>query len=242
MKKYRCIIVDDEQLARELIQVHLAQLDDFEIVASCASAIEAYKVLETESVDLLLLDIEMPVLKGTDFYNSLVHKPAVIFTTAYRDYAVEGFELSAVDYLLKPIVFSRFFKAIGKFKLQVEPLSGNKKTNLKKEPLIVEYIFIRENRKQIKLLFNTILYVQGLKDYIKIFLDDGSHIIKSTLSNFEKQLPNDFLRVHRSYIVNKLKISAYTNHDIEMGDNEIPIGENYKNIVISEFNKDWRNN
>ena len=115
MSRIKCLIVDDEELARELIESHLSQLDDFEAVASCASAIEASNVLKNNHIDLMFLDIEMPVLKGTDFYKNLLNKPKVIFTTAYRDYAVDGFDLDAVDYLLKPIVFSRFFQAIERF-------------------------------------------------------------------------------------------------------------------------------
>ncbi|KPV93780.1 Transcriptional regulatory protein YpdB [Pseudoalteromonas sp. P1-9] len=223
---YRCIIVDDEALGRELIEMHLAQFAEFELVASCSSAIEAHQLLQNQSVDLLFLDIEMPVLKGTDFYQNLAHKPYVIFTTAYRDYAIEGFELDAVDYLLKPIVFSRFFKAIEKFKQRIaktphaEPSVATQQTP--------NAIFVRENRKQVRIVFDNVLYVEGLKDYIKIFLHDGSHIIKSSMSAFESQLPSNFARVHRSFIVNLDYISAYAHQYLELGEIEIPIGDQFR--------------
>ncbi len=227
--KYKCLIIDDEELARELLETHLSQLNDFELVGSCSSAIEASSLLQQKTVDLLFLDIEMPVLKGTDFFKNLMHKPMVIFTTAYRDYAVEGFELNAVDYILKPITFQRFFKAIEKFtSLQ----NSNPKTALtavltSKE----EYIFIRTDRKQLKVTFDSILYIESLKDYVKIHLKDETHLTKYRISAFEKELDQRFVRIHRSYIVNSDKITAYTKNDIEIGKAEIPIGENYKENI-----------
>lgn len=230
--KYKCLIIDDEKLARGLIKTHLSQLDDFELVASCSSAIEASKILQKEPIDLLFLDIEMPVLKGTDFFQNLLHKPKVIFTTAYRDYAVEGFELNAVDYILKPITFQRFFNAIEKFR--------NLQTPATSEPSVVEtvnkdaFIFIRKNRKQVKVYLDAILYVESLKDYVKLHLEDGSHITKSSISSFQEKLDERFLRIHRSYLINKDKITAYTKQDVEIGRREIPIGENYRDN-LAEF-------
>ncbi len=226
MKKYKCLIIDDEELARELIETHLSQLSDFEIVASCASAIDASKVLKEHLIDLLFLDIEMPVLKGTDFYASLSNKPKVIFTTAHRNYALDGFELDAVDYLLKPIVFSRFFIAIERFLTTQNPQHSpteniERKTN--------DHVFVTINRKQVKIAFDDILYIRSLKDYIEVHLTKEKHVIKYTITAFEKQLSNAFVRVHRSYIINMNKMTAYTKHDIEIDDIEIPIGENYKN-------------
>ena len=224
MKKYKCLIVDDEELARELIETHLNQLDEFETVATCASAIEASKILKEQNVDLLFLDIEMPVLKGTDFYKNLIRKPKVIFTTAHRNYAIDGFELDAVDYLLKPIVFSRFFNAIEKF-IAIQSRQANKQVNELKD---ADYIFVRKDRKQVKIILNEIDYIQSLKDYIEIHLKNKTHVIKYSITAFEKQLSKQFLRIHRSYIVNTNKVTAYTKHDIEIGNIEIPIGDNYK--------------
>lgn len=231
MKVYKCLIIDDEELARELIETHLAQLDGFELIASCTSAIEASTILQQQTIDLLFLDIEMPVLKGIEFFKNLIQKPKVIFTTAYRDYALDGFELNAVDYLLKPITFGRFFKAIEKF------LNSENETievTLKDKNVIdKDFIYIRKDRKQIKIKFEDILYVESLKDYIKICLLDKNYITKYSISGFHKQLDNRFIRVHRSYIVNQNKVSAYTKHDIEINAIEIPIGDNYKQEVLA---------
>ena len=227
--KYRCLIIDDEDLARELIETHLSQLDDFEIVASCSSAIEAHKVLQNETVDLLFLDIEMPVLKGTEFFKTLTNKPKVIFTTAYRDYALEGFELSAIDYLLKPIVFERFFKAIEKFIESTKPIIQSQKEPISKEV----FMYVQSNKKNIKVLFDDINYIDSIKDYIRIHLKEASTIIiKHGITAFEKKLDARFLRVHRSYIVNKEKITAFTKQDIEIGKIEIPIGDHYKKNTL----------
>lgn len=224
---YTCLIVDDEELARELIETHLKQLDGFELVASCNSAIEASKILQQQSIDLLFLDIEMPVLKGTDFFKNLIIKPHVIFTTAYRDYALDGFELNAVDYLLKPITFSRFFMATEKFISLQNTRSASteiEKTIPKKD----DFIFIREDRKQVKVFYDDILYIESVKDYIKIHLSNKTRLIKYSLTAFEDRLDERFIRTHRSYIVNRDKITAYTKQDIEINTIEIPIGENYK--------------
>ncbi|MCF6264068.1 MAG: LytTR family DNA-binding domain-containing protein [Xanthomonadales bacterium] len=208
-------------------------MPEFEIVATCASAIDASRVLKTHFVDLLFLDIEMPVLKGTDFYKNLIHKPKVIFTTAHRNYAIDGFELDAIDYLLKPIIFSRFFNAIEKF---IATQQSQNITATEGLPTInKDHIFVKQDRKQVKIMVNDITYIQSLKDYIKIHLKNKSHVIKYGITAFEKQLDNNFIRVHRSYIVNINKVTAYTKHDIEIGNIEIPIGENYKAIIASCF-------
>ncbi|GAA4114798.1 LytTR family DNA-binding domain-containing protein [Aquimarina addita] len=231
--KYKCVIVDDEGLARGLIENHLSQLDDFELVASCESAIEASKVLKNEKIDLLFLDIEMPVLKGTDFFKNLINRPKVIFITAYRDFALEGFELNAVDYLLKPISFARFFKAIEKFVAQ-------KQVGVKVYEKIKEvennFIFVRKDRKQVKVFYDEILYVESVKDYIKIITENEIHVVKYSLTNFLEILDQRFIRTHRSYIINMDKITAYTKHDIEIGVLEIPIGESYKILIEQKLN------
>ncbi len=231
---YKCLIIDDEELARELIETHLNQLDNFELVASCASAIEASNILQQQPVDLLFLDIEMPVLKGTEFFKNLLQKPKVIFTTAYRDYALDGFELNAIDYLLKPITFSRFFKAIEKFKEQsAVVIKEMPSTPLTRED---DFIFVSKNRKKVKVIFDEIRYIESLKDYIKIHLANESHTVKFSISAFEKELDARFIRIHRSYIVNKNKITAYTKNDIEIGKAEIPIGDNYKENISDSLN------
>ncbi|MEM1356778.1 MAG: LytTR family DNA-binding domain-containing protein [Bacteroidota bacterium] len=234
---HRCLIVDDEELARELIASHLSQLPQFELAASCASAIEAHSVLQTTHIDLLFLDIEMPVLKGTDFLSSLLHPPKVIFTTAYRDYAINGFELNAVDYLLKPIIFERFFKATEKYLLSHSAptrLAPNDK--LRASPALPtanrkDHIFIRKDRKQVRLQLDQIDYVESQKDYVVIVTPTVIHRIKSPLTAFLNQLDGRFLRIHRSYLVNTEKVTAFSKQDVEIGTKELPIGEYYREEV-----------
>lgn len=230
MTRYKCLIVDDEEWARGLIESHLSQLVDFELVASCSSAIEASRFLKENTVDLLFLDIEMPVLKGTDFFKNLVQKPSVIFTTAHRNYALDGFELDAVDYLLKPITFDRFFKATEKFLSQHQPqkVVANQPISPK---ISNPSIFIRKDRKQVKVFLEDINYIESLKDYVQIHLAKEKHTVKYSLSNFYELLDQRFLRIHRSFIVNMNKITAYTKHDVEIGVLEIPIGESYRGVV-----------
>lgn len=228
---YKCLIVDDESLARELIKTHLSQLDNFELIASCSSALEAHKVLQTESIDLIFLDIEMPVLKGTDFLKILKHKPKVIFTTAYRDYAIEGFDLNAVDYLLKPITFLRFFQAIEKFTDTNKSSFGVLESSKPED----SHIYIQSNKKNIKVLFDDVIYIESIKDYIRIHLKDSSIMIKHGITAFEEKLDSRFIRVHRSYIINSTKITAFTKHDLEIGTIEIPIGDFYKANVIKKL-------
>lgn len=227
-KRYQCLIIDDESLGRELIAAHLKQFPQFEIVSMCSSAIEASHILNKQAIDLLFLDIEMPVLKGTDFYGNLTNKPKVIFTTAHRDYALEGFELEAMDYLLKPITFSRFFKAVERFLAQqTESIPSPDKKE--------DHLFVRCDRKEVRIEFKEILYVRGLKDYIEIHTEKRKWVAKSTLASFLEKLPSSFIKTHRSYIVNPSHITAYTKHDIEIGDIEIPIGETFQNDVLERI-------
>lgn len=230
---YQCVIIDDEPLARELLEGYLQKIPGFELTASCSSAIEAAGVVSGQKIDLLFLDIEMPVLKGTDFFKSLAHKPQVVFTTAYRDYAVDGFDMNALDYLLKPIFFDRFFLAIQKFLKSQN--TDKKETAISSKEGKGDYLFVNKAKKQIKVIFDSILYVESFKDYIKIHLQDESLTIKEGISSFEKRLDNRFIRLHRSYIVNSEKITAFTKSDVEVGRIEIPIGNNYKNNLLPFF-------
>lgn len=223
---HQCLVVDDEDLARELITGHLQQLPEFNLVTTCASALEARQILQTQNVDLLFLDIEMPVLKGTDFLKSLLHPPKVIFTTAYRSYAVDGFDLNAVDYLLKPITFERFYQATSKYLEQFQTNQTEIST-----PTRRHHIFIRKDRKQIKLLLSDIQYVESLKDYIKIVTDQETHTVKHRLTAFLELLDDRFLQIHRSFIVNLDRVTAYTKQDVEIGAKELPVGEFYKEGV-----------
>jgi two-component system LytT family response regulator len=225
---YKCIVVDDEELARRLIKRHLSELGDFELVASCGSAIEALKIIKETHIDLIFLDIEMPLIKGTDFLKNLDRKPKVIFTTAYREYALEGFELNVVDYLLKPINFVRFLKAIEKFL---------ENANNKSENTLPKYIYIQSNKKNIKIELDDVLYIESLKEYIQVHFKDRKVLFKGGITDFEEKLNSSFLRVHRSYIINTDKITAFTKSDIEIGRIEIPIGDTYKDRVFKKIVK-----
>ena len=223
--RYKCLIVDDEELARELIATHLSILDDFELVASCANALEARSILQKETIDLLFLDIEMPMLKGTEFFKGLENKPKVIFTTAYRNYAVEGFDLNAVDYLLKPILLDRFLQGIDKFLASVQADSPMGK-------LFADHIFVKSHKKNVKILLKDVLYIESVKDYIRIHTPAQKWMVKGGITAFATQLDRRFLRIHRSFIVNMDQVTAFTKQDIEIGTLEIPIGESYKQEVL----------
>ncbi len=234
MKVISCLIVDDEPLAVQLLENHIEQMPMLHLEGSCSNAMEALQFIESHSVDLILLDIQMPMLSGVDFLKSIKNPPKVIFTTAFREYALTGYELDIVDYLLKPITFDRFFKAINKYiKLTDNQLNKNINSALENETDSKSYIFVNVNKKYVKILFEDICYVESLKDYIKIHLGDEEVLTKEKISDFEDKLPANFKRIHRSFIVNKEKITAFTAQDVEIGKQEIPIGISYKREVES---------
>ncbi|WP_428224338.1 LytR/AlgR family response regulator transcription factor [Flavobacterium sp.] len=220
--KYKCLIIDDEPLARELIASHLSHFENFELVHSCENALVAYNFLELNQIDLIFLDIEMPLLKGNDFIKKLKNPPQIIFTTAYREYALEGYELNIIDYLLKPITFDRFFTAIEKYKQLQTPKNIVENTEIK-------YLFLSTANKKIKLIFEEIIFIESLKDYITIHLENGvSHHLKHNISSVETMLPKNFVRIHRSFLINYEKITAYSKNEIEINTIEIPIGSSYR--------------
>ena len=225
----KCIIIDDEPLAIEVIATHLKQIPTLEIMNTFQNPLNAYQYLKEHSVDLIFLDIEMPLLSGIDFVKNLEHPPKIILTTAHRDYAVTSYELDVVDYLLKPISFSRLFKAINKFYAFKDE---QEKSALLQESNAADHLYVNSNKKYIKILFDDILYVESLKDYVRIHLQDKKVITKETIGNFLEKLPHQFLRVHRSYVVNTAKITAFTSLDVEIETQEIPIGASYKNEVM----------
>ena len=231
-KKISCLVIDDEPPAREILKQYIAGIDSLELAGSCSNAIEAISFLKDHQVDLLFLDIQMPQLLGTNFIRTLKSAPKVIFTTAYRKYAVEGFELDAVDYLLKPISFERFLKAVNKvlqMNLSTVNSSGSSKEN-HTEPN--PFLYFRVDRKMVKVFLNDILYIEGLKDYIKIFTASKTIVTKYVLSSLEELLPSDeFIRIHRSYIVAINKIESYNADSIEIAKQELPIGRLFKHDV-----------
>lgn len=223
MKKYKCFIIDDEPLAIKVIEQHLAKFNLFEVCGTSTEPLEALTLVKQQQPDLLFIDIQMPDLSGLDLIEAMQSSPDIVITTAYREYAVEGFELNVLDYLVKPIPFKRFVKAIDKFldQQQVKP----------KVPEVFDEkeIFVKADRKTIKLVLADILYVEGVKDYVKIVLEKQTILTKVSIGNFLKSLPEDqFIRIHKSFIVAKQKITAYTAHDVEINKLEIPIGRMYK--------------
>ncbi|MGB3588469.1 MAG: response regulator transcription factor [Tunicatimonas sp.] len=232
-EKTNCLIVDDEPLAANLLKKHLEQFSQLHLVAACGNALEAFNLLQKESIDLLFLDIQMPGIDGIKFARSLLHPPSIIFTTAYRDYAVESYELDIVDYLLKPITIDRFLKSINKYLLRTDNQRLSFARAEKEESSGEQSIYVNTNRKYVKVLFEEILYVESLKDYVRINLPGQCITTKDKITDFEQKLPHHFFRVHRSYIVNIRKITAYTMHDIEINGKEIPIGISYKKEVIT---------
>lgn len=229
--KVRCIIIDDEPLAIALIAAHISKIPNLEVVATSNNALDGFEVLKSKQVDLIFLDIQMPLLTGIEFLKSLSNPPKVIFTTAYREYAVEGYELDVVDYLLKPISFDRFFKGINKYFKTVESTNSTAVDTTEKEQNS-GFIYVNVNKKHYKVLFSEILYAESLKDYVQIHTKEKTIITKDKISDFEQKLPKHFIRTHRSYIVNMDKITAYTAHDVELGSLEIPIGVSYKKQLL----------
>ena len=237
-ERIKCIIVDDEPLAIKLITRHVNELPGLILVDSFQNPLEAFDLLKKESIDLIFLDIQMPVLTGIEFVKSLPNPPGIIFTTAFRNYAVESYELNVVDYLVKPITFTRFLKAVNKFTAQRStpvvqtptpettlPIAGKKNNHL----------YVNSNKKHIKIDFDQILFVESIKDYVRIHTNQKNIITKDKISDFEKKLPNHFLRIHRSFIVNTDKITAFTAHDVEIEEREIPIGGSYKTEVMERL-------
>ncbi|MGY3792206.1 LytR/AlgR family response regulator transcription factor [uncultured Aquimarina sp.] len=231
MMKIRCLLVDDEPLAIRLLENHIAKIDSLEVVAACNNAIKAMEILKQQQIDLLFLDIKMPNITGLEFLKTLKTPHKTIITTAYREYALEGYDLDILDYLLKPITFQRFFRAVERYfrSEHKEPLSLRDKTITSEEPLV-----IKSGSKYHKIKLDEITYIESLRDYVKIHIGEKEIQTKYKISDFEEKLQNNpFLRVHRSFIINTNKITAYTQNDIDLGVIEIPIGVSYKEKVYS---------
>ncbi|MDF1698058.1 MAG: response regulator transcription factor [Saprospiraceae bacterium] len=232
---FKCLIVDDEPLAVELIKEHISKIKSLEVIGDTHNPLEALEIVNTQDVDLLFLDIQMPVLTGIELAKSLKNPPAIIFTTAYRDYAVESYEMDVIDYLVKPITFVRFLKAINKF-LDGATIKPSEHTSTKVSEIEhKDHLFVNVSRKYQRIIFNDILYLESLREYIRIFTGETSYMTKSSMADIERQLPNHFLRIHRSFLVNTQKVDAYTSHDVEIGKKEIPIGVSYKKDVQEWF-------
>lgn len=228
--KLRCAIVDDEPLAITIIEGYLKKIPYVEIIGKFNNALPVYEFLKKNTVDLLFMDIEMPNITGVDFIKSLSSPPSVIFTTANKNYAIDGFDLNIEDYILKPITFERLLKAVNRV---YEKTNRNKPSENKESE---EFLYLKENKKMVKVYVKNILYLESIKDYVKIVTLCKTVITKQQLSYFETILNSSaFLRIHRSFIVAKDKIDAYSLSGIDIGNIELPIGRKYKEIVIEEL-------
>ncbi|HEX7367301.1 MAG TPA: response regulator transcription factor [Pelobium sp.] len=229
--KIKALIIDDEPFAIDVIANYLTNFEEIEVVSRCSNAVQAFTFLQKTHVDLIFLDINMPGLTGIEFLKSMKNPPKVIFTTAHQDYALEAFDLNAVDYLLKPIPFDRFLKAIEKvfelFKLNVnaKPALAYQAPQLPSETVL----YLRVDRKMVKLRVDDIYWLESAKDYIKIALKDKVLVSKQKISVLQQLLPEEkFLRIHRSFMVAIDKIDSYNAYSIEILGKELPIGRNYK--------------
>ena len=227
--KIKCMIVDDEPLAVKGMEEYIADIDFLELAAVCENAVDANAVLKQKNIDLIFLDIQMPKLTGIDFLKSLKNSPAVIFTTAYEKYAIQGYELDITDYLVKPIPFSRFMKAVNKAKEFIE--QKNKERSYEEDG----YFFLKVDNKFEKILYDEILFVEALQNYVAIYTKDKKMLSYITLSNIEKQLPpGKFLKVHKSYIVALDKIKTVEANIIVIHNHQVPISRSMKEDVMQK--------
>lgn len=232
--KINCIIVDDEPIAREILESYLQKTSNINLIKSCKNVKEALEITSNSNIDLILLDINMPDISGMTLAKVIDKKIKVIFTTAYREYAVDGFDIQAVDYLLKPISFERFSQAIKKY-IDLSEFSAikNSKTIAQTKN---DFIFVRADRKMVKINFDEILYIESFSDYLKIHTANKTIITRETISNMEVKLPTEqFLRIHRSFIIAIAKIETYTNEFVEINNKALTISRTYKDLVLEKL-------
>jgi len=229
---YKCIIVDDEPIAIRVIKNHLSSFPDFELVAECSNALDAMPILSREKIDLIFCDIQMPQLTGVDFIKTLSHRPKVIFVTAFRDYAIEAFELNVVDYLLKPVSFERFTKAIHNF-LELQSLEqGSAAVSDIENAQQRNYLFLKADKKHYKVNLNDIIYFESLGDYVIAFTTQKKIVTKERLSNLVESLPKDkFLQIHRSHIISVSKIESVGPGFVEINGKKLSIGRSFRKQV-----------
>lgn len=236
MQHYNCIIVEDEPLAAEVLQDYINQVSFLNLKGTCRDAIFALEVLQKEKIDLIFLDIHLPKLKGLDFIKTLKQAPQIIITSAYHEYALQGYEYNVVDYLLKPIEFSRFLAAVNKLKSDhvSEHVAASNLRDVERK-----FLFFNVSKKRVKVYLDEILYIESLKEYIRIYTKTRNVLTKFQLGEVEELLSkSNFIRVHRSFIVAKDKIDAFTATDIEINGKQVPVGRSYKEFVQSLLEQD----
>ena len=220
MERINCIVVDDEPIAISILEKHIARYDGLLVVAKCPNALEAFDVLHTKKVDLMFLDIKMPAISGIDFLKSLKHPPKVIFTTAFSEHAIDGYELDVVDFLLKPITYERFSKSMERF-LRVSPPTEPAEEK--------EYTFFKVSGQLVKIYHRDIYYAQSVKDYIQLKTNRGNFLTYMTMKQLTDILPADsFVRVHRSYVVNGIHVEVVAKNSLRIAEDHIPIGQSYR--------------
>ena len=226
--RIKCIIVDDEPLARQGLAEYVRDIPSLELVATCDNAAQAYHFITNKQADLVFLDIEMPVCSGIELLQSLTEKPAVIFTTAYQQYALQGYELDIVDYLVKPISFERFLKAVHKAADYIQAKTSTATTGVQ------GYFFVKVNYTIEKILYDDVLYIEALQNYIAIHLADRKIVSYMTISNMMKQLPSTlFMRIHKSYIVALDKIDSISGNTIVIRGSGLPVSRNVKDALLT---------
>lgn len=230
MQQYQCIIVEDEPLAAEVLQDYIRQIPFLKLHAICADALYAMEIMQKEKIDLIFLDIHLPRLKGLDFIKTLKNPPHIIITSAYHEYALQGYEYNVIDYLLKPVEFSRFLAAVNKVRQSPQASTAPVYQQVAERP----YLFFNVSKKKVKVYLDEILYIESLKEYIRIVTKNKPILTKFQLGQIDELLArNNFLRIHRSFIVAKDKVEAFTATDVEIGGKLIPIGRSYKELVQS---------
>jgi two-component system, LytTR family, response regulator len=229
MSKLKCIVIEDEPLAAKILEEYILQVPFLILEEKFKDAILATEYLRDHNVDLIFLDIHLPKLKGMTFLKTLIHPPAVIITTAYHQYAIEGFELNVTDYLLKPFEFERFLVAVNKVRSSyIQTPSPMEPKDLK------DYLFLNVQKKKVKISFSEIVFIESQREYIRIVTDKKEYISKMSTHEIENMLPgNLFKRIHRSYIVAVNKIDSYTNEEVELNGVSIPVGRGYKEVIES---------
>jgi DNA-binding LytR/AlgR family response regulator len=234
----RCLAIDDEMLALDLLEDNIKKVPFLELVKTCRNAIEALEILRTQSIDLIFLDIQMPDISGIQMLKSLHHKPLVIFTTAFSNYATEGFDLDVIDYLLKPYSFERFLKAVNKAHEHMDLLvRASTQANTKEPGTSQNFLFVKADYKLYKINLKDILYIEGLKDYVKIYVGEKPIVTQMSMKALEEKLPpHEFIRVHRSFIVAFNKIDFIQKQILTIGKKEIPISEHYRDQLFKIIN------